>query len=48
MPTLETSLSISSFRRHLKTFLFSFYYIRSAFGVLLFQHTLYKIHCYYS
>ena len=40
----DNSLSLSSFRRHLKTFLFSFYYAstRSAFGVLFFlQKTRY-------
>ena len=40
----DSSLSLSSFKHHLKTFLFSFYYAstRSAFGVLLQKNALYK------
>ena len=39
----DNSLSLSSFKRNLKTFLFSFYYAstRSAFGVLFFTKTRY-------
>ena len=40
----DSSLSLSSFKHHLKTFLFSFYWAstRSAFGVLLRNNALYK------
>ena len=39
----DSSLSLSSFKHHLKTFLFSFYYsTRSAFGVLLQKNALHK------
>jgi len=41
----DSSLSLSSFKRHLKTFLFSFYYRlahAARFGVVLQKNALYK------
>jgi len=42
--TLDSSLCLSSFKHHLKTFLFSFYQAstRSVLGVLLQKNVLYK------